>query len=91
MNQPQSPESSSRNAETHVDTPTHRRGGSVESPGHPVPDREDPEHLGSDEAEDLGQSPESQAVDETDVLSMGGPDSLEEVEDGDDEGDAIDQ
>jgi hypothetical protein len=72
------------------EAPSHRRGGNIESPGHAAKDAQDPEHLGSDEAGEEAQSEESPPVDETDVLSMDGPDSLEEVEDGDDQGGDID-
>jgi hypothetical protein len=46
--------------------------------------------LGRDEAGEEAESEESPPVDETDVLSMGGPDGLEEVEDDDDRGGDID-
>ena len=86
MNPPQSGAPAPRRDEERAETPSHRRAGNVESPVQPARDARDEEHLGSAEAGEDAQSEESPPVDETDVLSMGGPDSLEEVEDGDDPG-----
>ncbi len=80
MNQPQS----GAQAPQHDDAPersAHRRGSDVESLGHSAEDQHNEERLQSDDAGEIEQAPEEPPVDETDELSMGGPDSLEDVED----------
>ena len=67
-----------------ADAALHRRGSDIESGAGPSAGHDDEEHLPTDDAPEAEQEPSSQSVDETDVLSMGGPDSLEDVEGGDD-------
>lgn len=62
-----------------------RRGSAVESPGHADKGPQDPDRRQS-QAGASGPSSETPPVDETDVLSMGGPDSLEDVEESDGDG-----
>ena len=90
MNPPQSRAPAPRHDEERAEPPAHRRGSNIESPGHSADAAQDPEHLGSDEAGAGAPSEESPPVDETDVLSMGGPDSLEDVEEGEEPGGALD-
>jgi len=82
MNQPQSGAPAPDQDQTCTERPSHRRGSNVE--GHPAAEQQDEERLrNDDETAELEQASESESVDETDILSMGGPDSLEDIEDGD--------
>lgn len=67
-----------------LDATSHRRGSGIENLGRPVKEHDDEEHLSRDDAEQVEQEDSSESMDETDVLSEGGPDSIEDVEGGDD-------
>ena len=81
MNQPQSGAQAPQHNDASAERSAHRRGSDVESLGRPAEDQHDEERLQSDDAGETEQAPEQPPVDETDELSMGGPDSLEDVED----------
>lgn len=89
MNQAQSGAQAPPQPAARAESPPHRRGSDVERPGRPAQEREDEDRLQSDDAAEVEQSPESPPVDETDVLSSAGPDSLEDIED--DDGDDIER
>jgi hypothetical protein len=67
-----------------ADATSHRRRSDVENPSGPVREHDDEEHLHGDDVEEVEQEDSSDSMDETDVLSEGGPDSIEDVEGGDD-------
>lgn len=83
MNQPQSEAQVPPREEARAEGPSHRRGTDVESLGRPAQEPHDEQRLQSDEDREIEQPSESPPVDETDVLSEAGPDSLEDVEDND--------
>ena len=70
MNPPQPRAPTPPHDEERAETPSHRRGGNVETPGHPAEDAQDEEHLGSDEAGEGAQSEESESPRSTRPMSF---------------------
>lgn len=69
----------------HADLGTHRHGSDIESiPGPAKDQNEEPPPPDTLESVETDEDGSEEAVDETDVLSMGGPDSIEDIEGGDD-------